>query len=73
MNKRDARLWFLYRRGEMELQRLSEAHTSELGSREHTLPPPTVRSSDMGLGISLLYFMEKEWERYSVPVGFCKA
>lgn len=75
MHKRDSRLWFLYRRGEMELQRLSEAHTSELGSGDHTLPPPTVRSSgsDFGLGISLMYRWERSWEKYTVPVGFYKA
>ena len=36
MTKEDIRPWFPYGRGETELQRLSEAHTSELEAREHT-------------------------------------
>lgn len=38
----------------MELKQLSEAHTSELESREQTFSSPVVRSSESGLGLSLM-------------------
>ena len=75
LTKGGIRIWFLYLRGEMEFKQLSEAHTSELESREHTLQSHFVRSygSNFGLRISLMYFQQKDWKRfYQEPIGSTK-
>jgi hypothetical protein len=73
MTKEDIRIWFLYRRDETELTQLSEAHTSEVETKEHTFRSPIVRISESVVGISLMYRREKDWERYTVSSGFYKA
>jgi hypothetical protein len=58
----------------MELTQLSEVHTSELESTEHTSGSHRVGSygSKFGLRVSLMYFWHKDWERYSIPIGSTK-
>ena len=73
LTKEDIKIWFLYQRYEMVLKQLSEAHTSEVETKEHTFRSPIVRISESVVGISLMYRREKDWERYTVSSGFYKA